>query len=87
MRKEFTASAERAISKAGEIAAKLGTRSIGTEHLLYGLAAVTGTASRIMRENDMKKMDILIVLEDMSPQGYRRDSLPVSGREARNEET
>lgn len=73
MRKEFTASAERAISKAGEIAAKLGTRSIGTEHLLYGLAAVTGTASRIMRENDMKKMDILIVLEDMSPQGYRRE--------------
>lgn len=73
MRKEFTASAERAISKAGEIAAKLGTKSIGTEHLLYGLAAVTGTASRIMKENDMRKMDILIVLEDMSPQGYRRE--------------
>lgn len=67
--KDFTASAERAISKAGEIAARLGTASIGTEHLLYGVSAVSGTASRILRENDIKKADILAALEEMSPGG------------------
>lgn len=69
MRKEFTASAERAISRAGEVALKLGTTAIGTEHLLYGLAAVNGTASRIMRENGVKKADILAALKEMSPGG------------------
>lgn len=67
LRKEFTASAERAISKAGENAARMGTTAIGTEHLLYGLAAVNGTASRVLRENKIKKADILAALEDMSP--------------------
>ncbi len=69
MRKDFTASAERAISRAGEVALKLGTTAIGTEHLLYGLAAVNGTASRIMRENEVKKADILAALKEMSPGG------------------
>ncbi len=69
LRKDFTASAERAISKAGEIAARLGTTAIGTEHLLYGVSAVSGTASRILRENHIKKADILAALEEMSPGG------------------
>lgn len=69
LRKDFTASAEKAISKAGEIAARLGTTAIGTEHLLYGVSAVSGTASRILRENDIKKADILAALEEMSPGG------------------
>ena len=69
MRKDFTASAERAISRAGEVALKLGTTAIGTEHLLYGLAAVNGTASRIMRANEVQKADILAALKEMSPGG------------------
>lgn len=66
VRREFTANAERALNKAGEIAAKQGTTAIGTEHLLYGLAAVSGTASRIMKENAVKKADILSALRDMN---------------------
>ena len=42
MKRDFTASAERALTKAGEIAAKLGTTALGTEHLLYGLSAWYG---------------------------------------------
>ncbi len=66
MKREFTASAERALSRAGEIAAELGTTSIGTEHLLYGLSAVSGTASRILKENDIRKNDILSAIKDMT---------------------
>lgn len=73
VRKDFTASAERAISKAGEIAVRMGTTAIGTEHLLYGLATVTGTATRILKENDIRKSDVLMVLEDMSPVGVNED--------------
>lgn len=69
MRKEFTASAERALSKAGEIAARMGTSAIGTEHMLYGLMVVNGTASRILKENGIKKSNILEALEEMRPGG------------------
>lgn len=69
MRKEFTASAERALSKAGEIAARMGTSAIGTEHMLYGLMVVSGTASRILKENGIKKSNILEALEEMRPGG------------------
>ncbi len=66
MKRDFTASAERALTKAGEIAAKLGTTAIGTEHLLYGLSAVSGTASRILKENGVIRQDIEMILEDMA---------------------
>lgn len=66
VKREFTANAERALNRAGEVAAKLGTTAIGTEHLLYGLLAVSGTASRIMKENDIKKSAVLLALQDMS---------------------
>ncbi len=66
MKRDFTASAERALTKAGEIAAKLGTTAIGTEHLLYGLSAVSGTASRILKENGVIRQDIEMILEDMT---------------------
>lgn len=69
MRKEFTASAERALSRAGEIAARMGTSAIGTEHMLYGLMVVSGTASRILKENGIKKSNILEALEEMRPGG------------------
>lgn len=66
MRRDFTANAERALNKAGEVAAKMGTTAIGTEHLLYGLMAVSGTASRILKENDIKKSVMLQALQDLS---------------------
>lgn len=66
MKREFTASAERALSRAGETAALLGTTGIGTEHLLYALSAVSGTASRILKENDVRKNDIMATLKAAS---------------------
>ena len=42
MRKKFTAEAEKAINKAARFAAKMGQNVIGSEHLLYGLAAAPG---------------------------------------------
>ena len=53
MKRNYTEQAEKAISKASRYAAKMGRSVIGTEHLLYGLAAVSGMASRILKENDM----------------------------------
>ena len=55
MRKKFTAEAEKAINKAARFAAKMGQNVIGSEHLLYGLAAAPGVASRILKENGMDK--------------------------------
>lgn len=66
MRRDFTANAERALNKAGEVAAKMGTTAIGTEHLLYGLMAVSGTASRILKENGIRKSAILQALQEIS---------------------
>ncbi len=84
MKRDFTASAERALTKAGEIAAKLGTTAIGTEHLLYGLSAVSGTASRILKENGVIRQDIEMVLEDMiggaAPEKVKRKDCDVTPR-------
>lgn len=84
MKRDFTASAERALTKAGEIAAKLGTTAIGTEHLLYGLSAVSGTASRILKENGVIRQDIEMILEDMiggaAPEKVRRKDCDVTPR-------
>lgn len=84
MKRDFTASAERALTKAGEIAAKLGTTAIGTEHLLYGLSAVSGTASRILKENGVIRQDIEMILEDMTggaaPEKVKRKDCDVTPR-------
>lgn len=84
MKRDFTASAERALTKAGEIAAKLGTTAIGTEHLLYGLSAVSGTASRILKENGVIRQDIEMILEDMiggaAPEKIKRKDCDVTPR-------
>jgi ATP-dependent Clp protease ATP-binding subunit ClpC len=84
VKRDFTASAERALTKAGEIAAKLGTTAIGTEHLLYGLSAVSGTASRILKENGVIRQDIEMVLEDMiggaAPEKVKRKDCDVTPR-------
>ncbi len=52
---EFTAEAEKALNRAAKFAIKVGQRIVGSEHLLYGLAAAPGVASRIMRENYLEK--------------------------------
>ena len=64
MKKNYTEQAEKAISKASRYAAKMGRSVIGTEHLLYGLAAVSGMASRILKENDIDKKDIEFTIEN-----------------------
>ena len=55
MSNEFTADAEKALNKAAKFAIKMGQRIVGSEHLLYGLGAAPGVASRIMRENGLDK--------------------------------
>ena len=64
MKRNYTEQAEKAISKASRYAAKMGRSVIGTEHLLYGLAAVSGMASRILKENDIDKKDIEFTIEN-----------------------
>ena len=67
-----------------EIAAKIGPTAIGTEHLLYGLSAVSGTASRILKENGVIRQDIEMILEDMiggaAPEKVRRKDCDVTPR-------
>ena len=55
MKNRFTASAERVLNHATEIASDMGCSMIGSEHLLYGLCQVKGVAYRILSENGVKK--------------------------------
>lgn len=55
MKRNFTAEAEKVLNKAAKYAVKLGNPVMGTEHLLYGLAAGPGMASHVMRENGLDK--------------------------------
>lgn len=55
MKGQFTEEAEKAIDKAAKFAAKMESAVIGTEHLLYGLCAAPGLASRILKENGLEK--------------------------------
>ena len=48
MKRNYTEQAEKAISKASRYAAKMGRSVIGTEHLLYGLAAVVNPRKIIL---------------------------------------
>ena len=69
MKREFTAEAEKVLTKAGRFALKMGQSVVGTEHLLYGLAAGPGMASRILRENDLGKDVLLEAIEDYCGKG------------------
>ncbi len=64
MKRQLTAEAEKALSKAAKYAAKLGQRLIGTEHLLYGLAAAPGVASRILKENGFDRESVRFEIEN-----------------------
>lgn len=55
MRKQFTTEAEKALGRAAKFAVKMGQAAVGTEHLLYGLAAAPGLAARILKENGLDK--------------------------------
>ena len=60
MKRNFTAEAEKVLNKAAKYAVKIGNPVMGTEHLLYGLAAGPGMASHVMRENGLDKDTIQI---------------------------
>ena len=69
MRTELTAEAERALSKAGKFAVRMGNAVIGTEHLLYGLAAAPGVASRVLKENKLDKDTLRFEIENYCGSG------------------
>ena len=69
MRTELTAEAERALSKAGKFAIRMGNAVIGTEHLLYGLAAAPGVASRVLKENKLDKDTLRFEIENYCGSG------------------
>lgn len=58
MRKQFTTEAEKALGRAAKFAVKMGQAVVGTEHLLYGLSAVSGLASKILKENGLDKASL-----------------------------
>ncbi len=60
MKRNFTAEAEKVLNKAAKYAVKIGNPVMGTEHLLYGLAAGPGMASHVMRENGLDKIQFEI---------------------------
>ena len=55
MKGQFTEEAEKVIDKAARFAARMESSVMGSEHLLYGLSAAPGLASRILKENGMVK--------------------------------
>lgn len=66
---EYTAEAEKALSKGAKYAAKMGHAAIGTEHLLYGLIAVSGVASRVLKENNVDKESLQFAIENYCGEG------------------
>ena len=69
MKRNFTAEAEKVLNKAAKYAVKIGNPVMGTEHLLYGLAAGPGMASHVMRENGLDKDTIQFEITNYCGQG------------------
>ena len=69
MKRNFTAEAEKVFNKAAKYAVKIGNPVMGTEHLLYGLAAGPGMASHVMRENGLDKDTIQFEITNYCGQG------------------
>ena len=57
------------MNKAGKFAVKMGHSVVGTEHLLYGLTAVQGVASRVLKENKLDKDSIRFEIENYCGNG------------------
>ncbi len=64
MKKNFTEEAEKVLGKAAKFAAKTNHPLIGSEHLLYGLSAAPGIASRVLKENGLDKETIRFHIEN-----------------------
>ena len=69
MNRRFTQKAENAFNKAAALAAELGSKAIGTGHLLYGLLITQSVASSILKENGIKKDELLQELRQRSEEG------------------
>lgn len=69
MKREFTAEAEKALNKAAKYAVKMGSAVIGTEHLLYGLSAAPGVASRVLKENKLDRETLRFEIENYCGSG------------------
>ena len=66
MKYKFTNSAEQAIVIANELAARLGHKYIGTEHILYGLAEEqNGVASKVLESQSVTSDNILKEIEEL----------------------
>ena len=69
---KFTASAEKALEIAQELAMQLGHNYIGTEHIIYGLAAEgTGVASQVLNNQNITadniKKEIIDIVGETTP--------------------
>ncbi len=69
---KFTASAEKALELAQELAMRLGHNYVGTEHILYGLAEEgTGVASQVLNNQDINaesiKNEIIDIVGETTP--------------------
>lgn len=69
MKGQFTAEAEKAINRAAKYAVKMGNAVLGTEHILYGLSAAPGVASRVLRENKMDRDAVAFEIENYCGNG------------------
>lgn len=69
MKRDFTAEAEKVVSKAAKYAVKMGNPVIGTEHLLYGLGAGPGMASHVLKENGLDKDSLQFEIENYCGNG------------------
>lgn len=69
MKRNFTAEAEKVLGKAAKYAVKMGNPVMGTEHLLYGLGAGPGVASRVLKENGLDRDSIQFEIENYCGHG------------------
>ncbi|MCI8792770.1 MAG: ATP-dependent Clp protease ATP-binding subunit [Eubacterium sp.] len=79
MKRDFTAEAEKVLGKAAKFAVKMGNPVMGTEHLLFGLAAAPGMASHVLRENGLDKDGIQFEIENYCGHGTTAVAGPLSG--------
>lgn len=68
---KFTESVNRAVGVAGDVAAKLGCRYVGTEHVLFGLLSVEScVASRILNKNGVEISAFAPYLKECADPSY-----------------
>ena len=71
----YTEKASEALVLAGEAAEDMGSKTIGTEHILVGLMEEgSGTAAKVLEANDVK-LDRLLALEQQLVASYRKTGI------------